>query len=61
MYSSTIQEQVLMDHPDLYQKHASGFPTLTIQGGELSLGSVVAAPFGCKPLLATEAFADAMS
>ena len=59
MFPREVQDRILADHPDLYRNHESGFPTLDIQKGELALGSVVTAPFGCRPRLATEAFSVA--
>lgn len=46
MFPPTVQQQVLQAHPDLYHESARGWPTLTIRGGMLDLGSVLAAPFG---------------
>lgn len=40
------RDQVLQAHPDLYARGARGWPTLTIDRGNLSVGSVLAAPFG---------------
>jgi hypothetical protein len=47
MYPSSIQEAVLQQHGDLYQRHAAGFATLRIAGGKIDLGSLIDAPFGC--------------
>ena len=46
MYPEEIREQVLAHHPDLYRRHPRGFPAVNIQHGDLSLGSVIEAPFG---------------
>lgn len=42
----TMQAQVLAAHPDLYARHARGFPAVRIRDGALSLASINAAPFG---------------
>ncbi len=41
-----VQVQVVAAHPDLYARHARGFPALRIRDGQLDLGTVNAAPFG---------------
>lgn len=46
MFPSDVQAQTLAHHPDLYQRHPDGFPSLRIQDGQIALGSVVQAPFG---------------
>jgi hypothetical protein len=52
-----VQEEVLRRHPDLYRRHAEGFPTLDIWGGRLRIGSVVEAPFGTAVALDVSRFA----
>lgn len=46
MYPDDIQDQVLSAHGDLYRRHSQGFPTLSINGGRISVGSLLQAPFG---------------
>jgi hypothetical protein len=46
MFSSDIQKAVLEAHGDLYRHHERGFATLDIWDGDISLASVVEAPFG---------------
>lgn len=48
MYSTQVQEEALLEHPDLYEKGANGFPTLKIEDGSLSVASINASPFGCS-------------
>ena len=43
-------------HGDLYHAAQAGWPTLTIQNGELDLGSVVSAPLGVGFELDVEQF-----
>lgn len=45
-FPDTVQQQVLANHGDLYQKSSSGWPTLDIRDGELKIDSIVDAPFG---------------
>ena len=47
MFSPSIQEAVLAHHGDLYREHR-GCPALSVQGGEIEIGSVVDAPFGTE-------------
>jgi hypothetical protein len=46
MFSPDVQQAMLAAHPDLYRTSPSGFPTLAVTDGYLSLGTVNAAPFG---------------
>ncbi len=46
MYPASIQKAVLDEHPDLYHKSESGFPTLNCQDGHVNLTTVNQAPFG---------------
>jgi hypothetical protein len=46
MFPEAIQEAVLEHHSDLYHRHPRGFPTLTIEGGKIAIGSLLEAPFG---------------
>jgi L-alanine-DL-glutamate epimerase-like enolase superfamily enzyme len=41
-----VQDAVLASHGDLFHRAAQGFATLSIQDGQISTKSVVAAPFG---------------
>lgn len=50
MFPDSIQEQVLFDHPDLYDRENTNFATLSIRQGELDLKSVNDAPFGVPTL-----------
>jgi hypothetical protein len=45
-FPASIQAQVLAHHGDLYTRAAAGWPRLDVREGRLSLGSVLAAPFG---------------
>ncbi len=46
MAPAQTQVAVLQAHPDLYRRHEQGFPTLDIQGGQISARTVTRAPFG---------------
>ncbi|MGQ9815275.1 MAG: hypothetical protein ACUVR3_09015 [Candidatus Roseilinea sp.] len=46
MLPAQTQSAVLRAHPDLYRRHERGFPTLDIQGGQISARTVTRAPFG---------------
>jgi L-alanine-DL-glutamate epimerase-like enolase superfamily enzyme len=46
MFPQEFQDAMQSAHPDLYRRTASGFPTLAIENGHTSLGTVNAAPFG---------------
>jgi hypothetical protein len=56
MFPPSVQEQVLAQHPDLYRRHAAGYPTLNIMNGAISVGSVLDAPFGVGFELDTSQF-----
>ncbi len=45
-FPSPVQEQLLAQHGDLYERSAAGWPALRIQGGQLCLDSVVESPLG---------------
>ena len=45
-FPSSIQDQLLTHHPDLYHRHPVGFPTLTINSGYLSTTTVTRSPLG---------------
>lgn len=47
MHPEAVQSAAWQHHPDLYHAHESGFPAVKITQGQLALGSVNAAPFGC--------------
>lgn len=55
-FPEEIQKQVLTAHPDLYHRTEEGWPTLTIQNGEISLESINRAPFGIGYVLDTDLF-----
>ena len=46
MFDSSLQDQVLSAHDDLYRRSEQGFATLAITHGQLNLASVNSAPFG---------------
>lgn len=48
MFPREMQEGALAAHADLYTKGSQGFPTLKIEGGQLSCRSINEAPFGCS-------------
>lgn len=50
------QSGILNDHPDLYTPLPDSTPTLALTSGKLSLQSVNESPFGCRNLLALDAF-----
>jgi hypothetical protein len=56
MFPHEVQEAVLAAHGDLYHATWAEWPTLTIKDGTLALGSLLAAPFGVKPLVRVEQF-----
>lgn len=58
MFPPDVQEATRAAHPELYHIGLAGFPTLTVTGGELDLGSVNAAPFGVNFLPDLETFAQ---
>jgi hypothetical protein len=45
-FPKAVQQEVLRVHPDLYEAHPAGFPTLRIRNGRIAIGSAVDAPFG---------------
>ena len=58
-FPRAVQEDVLRTHFDLYQPSPAGWPTLMIQNGRVSLGSVNEAAFGVKFLLNPSQFTPA--
>ena len=58
-FPRAVQEDVLRTHFDLYQPSPAGWPTLAIQNGRVSLGSVNEAAFGVKFLLNPSQFIPA--
>lgn len=46
MFPDDVQNQILMNHGDLYHPHSNGFAALDIQNGRVRLDSVLEAPFG---------------
>jgi hypothetical protein len=57
MFPSEVQQQVLKAHDDLYRASRAGWPTLDIRNGELSIESLLTAPFGVGFPLRVEQFA----
>ncbi len=45
-FPPAIQHAALAAHGDLYESHADGFPMPKIRAGRMTIGSVIAAPFG---------------
>lgn len=56
MFPREVQEAVLRDHGDLYERTPSGWSTLRITDGSVAIGSLNAAPFGTTPLVEVEQF-----
>lgn len=56
MHPQAVQSAVLQQHADLYRQDVSGYPTLDIRAGNIPLGSVNTAPFGCAITLDTELY-----
>lgn len=48
-FPAAIQQHVLAHHGDLYTRSAEGWPRLEVRAGQIALGSVLRAPFGCAP------------
>lgn len=46
MFPHAVQEQVLEQHPDVYQTGQKGFPVLKIEHGRISTQTINDAPFG---------------
>jgi hypothetical protein len=42
---------ILAAHGDLYEPSARGWPTVRVRSGQVSIDSVLRAPFGVKPLI----------
>jgi hypothetical protein len=59
MFPVPVQRAVLGHHADLYTRSERGYPTLSIRGGAIDVGSVLAAPFGLEPELNPASFAEA--
>jgi hypothetical protein len=45
-FPAALQRHALAQHPDLYRATGAGWPRLDVRDGQLSLGSINAAPFG---------------
>ena len=58
-FPASVQQQILEHHGDLYERSAAGWPTLTIRGGRLDLGTVLDAPLGVGFDLAVDSFLNA--
>lgn len=50
-FPPAIQAHMLRHHADLYVRSTAGWPRLDVRNGEMQLGSVLNAPFGCAPAL----------
>ena len=46
MWDASVQDRARASHGDLYRRTESGFPSVRIERGAMSVGSVVDAPFG---------------
>jgi len=46
MHSPALQEQIMAHHPDLYDRHKTGFATVAIKSGKINVGSTIDAPLG---------------
>jgi len=57
MFPAPIQDQTARDHPDLYQREASGLLALQPSHGQLQLNSVNAAPLGLSQQIDLQHFA----
>lgn len=57
MFPTPIQDQTARDHPDLYQRNASGLLALQPSDGQLQLNSVNAAPLGISQQIDLQHFA----
>lgn len=55
-FAPEVQAQVLHAHGDLYHSSERGWPTLTIEQGQIALDSVLQAPFGVGFDLSSETF-----
>jgi hypothetical protein len=58
MFPEEVQQQVLRAHGDLYRPSRDGWPTLAIRDGELSIQSLLSAPFGVGFPLRVEQFSS---
>lgn len=56
VFPPNVQQQVLTHHPDLYRRHAAGYPTLKITNGAIDVGSVLDSRFGVGFELDTSLF-----
>ncbi|MGH8017703.1 MAG: hypothetical protein ACREIA_05335 [Opitutaceae bacterium] len=45
-WPESVQREMLARHGDLYRKSEYGWPTLAVEGGKISVRSIVSAPFG---------------
>ena len=46
-FPAAIQQHILTHHGDLYVRSAAGWPRLDVRAGQIALGTVLRAPFGC--------------
>lgn len=47
-FPEALQEQVMAQHGDLYERGRIDVPTVAIREGRVSVGSLIDAPFGCN-------------
>jgi hypothetical protein len=47
-FPASVQRAALAQHGDLYRQHERGFPVLRVEGGKVSVRSVLQAPFGSR-------------
>jgi hypothetical protein len=45
-FPASVQQDTLRCHGDLYTRHPTGFPTVSVHDGRLEIGSLIDAPFG---------------
>jgi len=48
-FPAAIQQHILTHHGDLYVRSAAGWPRLDVRAGQIALGTILQAPFGCAP------------
>jgi hypothetical protein len=46
MFPASVQEAVVLAHPDLYARTPQGWPSLKIDDGEIAIASLFKNPFG---------------
>ncbi|QYM78989.1 hypothetical protein K0B96_17055 [Horticoccus luteus] len=48
-FPAAVQAHIRAHHSDLYTQTEGGWPRVDVREGQIELGSVLAAPFGCAP------------